>query len=84
MANYGPNQVAICVHERIYWNEEVYDERRGNIEYSDGLISAGTHNLLVSGHKSYRRNAMIVSGHCLCVFPFILGIPYFDEQVSGA
>lgn len=58
-----------------------YDERRSNIKNSDGLVSAGTHNLLIARHKAYAGYSVLVSGECLGVSPFVLCIPYFHEQV---
>ena len=58
-----------------------YDARRGNIEYSDGVIPACTDDILISGHEPRRRHGMIVSGQRLDVLPFILRIPYLDEQI---
>lgn len=55
-----------------------------NVEYSDGLVSAGTDDVLVAWHEADRGDGVFVAWKCLCVFVFGLRVPYLDEQVRGA
>ena len=84
MADYGPYQVAICVYECVDWNEEYYDERRGNIKYSDSLITTCADDVLVARHEADGGDDVFVTRERLCVLPLLLRVPDLDEHIMRA
>lgn len=55
-----------------------------NVEYSDGLVSTGTNDVLIAWHEAYGGDGVFVAWKCFCVFVFGLRVPYLDEKVGGA
>ena len=55
-----------------------------NVEYSDGLVSAGADNVLIAWQEAYGGDGVFMAGKCLCVLVFGLRVPYLDEKVGGA